>query len=147
EVRFIVGMDCCCPDANLVHGAAEIVGHRLVDAPASSAGSDDGGTDRHLVEHGPCVAFPRAQRFLSALAVVDIDLEMEPANDLSPIVADGKAEDIEPSVGPIMPAMTAFDVVGLADDVRVALGLNRPREILRMNGVRAIPSLQIFKRF
>src|SRR5262245_23058742 len=57
--------------------------------------------------------FPYLKRFFGALAVIDIDQQMEPAEDTALRTAQRQADNVEPAIDTVGTAMAAFDVVGM----------------------------------
>src|SRR6266566_1114342 len=86
------------------------------------------------------------QQVLSAFPVIDIDLQVEPAQDATVRISQGQTENVEPAVDAIRSPMAALNVVWTAHFVSLPLLRERARKILRMNRVGDRPIFQFVER-
>src|SRR5712692_8728011 len=83
------------------------------------------------------------QQVLSAFPVIDIDLQVEPAQDATVRISQGQTENVEPAVDAIRSPMAALNVVWTAHFVSLPLRCDCVRKVIGMNGIGTLPGFQL----
>src|SRR3954451_11511526 len=129
----------------LINRKSEIVEVMLVEEIRGTIGPSGPCKTGNRIYDLRKIALARGERLLRALLVVYINDQVEPAQDLTPGIAQRHTEDVEPAIHPIKAAMPALHIVCLAGFVCGALRTVHAFEIIRMNNIRSFPFFHLIE--
>ena len=134
------------PALMLLLRRAEILEKLAVDEFELTAGQKDRDHPRNTVHDQTRIVLAVAQGLFGALAIVDVDQQVKPAEDAPVRIPQRQANDVEPAVDAVGATMAAFDVVRTAPLVRIQLCGDCPRQVIRVDDVGGLPAFQLLER-
>jgi hypothetical protein len=81
----------------------------------------------------------------STPAIIDVDQQVEPAEDVALRITQRQAKDVVPAVDAVSATVAALDVVRMALLVCLQLSGDCPLEIVRMDDLGGLPAFQLLE--
>ena len=134
------------PTARLFRRKADEVQIVLVEELGASIGPRRPGQRRNRVDDELEIALARREGLLGALALVDVDEQVVPADDVPVRIAKRKSARLKPAVDAIERRARYFELEGVTGRDRMREDLDDARKILRMNRAVGPPVLQLLQR-
>src|SRR5918995_7505723 len=134
------------PTAGLLGRKADVVQIVLVEELGASIRTRRPGQRRDRVDDELEVTLARGERLLGAFALIDVDEQVVPADDVPVRIPKRRSARLNPAVDTIKASSPYFHLEGLAGCDRMREMLDSTRGILRMCLVAGPPTAELVQR-